>query len=304
MIWFDKLLPKSKAFRLSAGKQITEFFQALENSCLEVKDYITTIYLDIWPQTTRTPSVTNPDDPDTLGMWEEQFALYDSTPLTEQERRDRLEAAWKRNGGQSPFYIQNTLQEAGFDVYIHEWWEPGTEPPVARNPNDYIIEPFVAPVCREILAICGEASAQCTGNFTASNFQFVTEAGEAEAEAGNIPAEAGNFVPGTQGLGYILVNKISQTVTTSKIMQCDEPLAEAGEPFAEAGEDSGFEFFTSDVIYEIPEDENAWPYFLYFGGPAYLSPATVPLARKEEFEELLLSICPAQQWLALLIIYT
>ena len=27
------------------------------------------------------------------------------------------------------------LQGAGFPVFVHEWWTPGSDPVVARNPN-------------------------------------------------------------------------------------------------------------------------------------------------------------------------
>ena len=93
-----------------------------------------------------------------------------STGLTEQERRDRLDASWKATGGQSPRYIQDTLQAAGFDVYVHEWWIPGSEPAVGikecvppRNPNNFLTNGQQASrvACGEPLAECGEPLSQC-----------------------------------------------------------------------------------------------------------------------------------------------
>ena len=104
-------------------KQLTEFFEGLITLPENIRIYIDSIWDDISPSTTRQ-----------LTEWENQFGLP-NTVTDEQERRDRLDARWKALGGQSPRYIQDTLQAAGFDVYIHEWWElPRTEPPVVRNP--------------------------------------------------------------------------------------------------------------------------------------------------------------------------
>lgn len=49
----------------------------------------------------------------------------------------------------------------------------------------------------------------------------------------------------------------------------------------------------------VPDDPAFWPYFLYFSGPAFPELAPVPADRVDELKELLLSICPAQQWLVL-----
>lgn len=294
MIWFDKVLPKARAFILSKNKQITEFFTALENVYLDAKKFVEDVYLDIWPASTRQ-----------LDLWDEQFNLRNDSALTISQRRARLDAAWKRHGGQSPYYIQTTMQAAGFNVWIHEWWEPGFLLPVPRNPNDFLGVPFVAPVCGEALALCDEPSAQCTDpSMGVGSFSYIVEAGEAEAEAGNAEAESGNFIPGSDSQGYLLVNKISETVPSGSGTQCGEPLSQCGEPTALSGVPSGLvHFIVRQRVYPTPTDVNEWPYILYFCGPVFGEPATIQNNRRDEFENLLLSICPAQQWLALLITY-
>ena len=55
---------------------------------------------------------------------------------------------------------------------------------------------------------------------------------------------------------------------------------------------------------EIPLGYEAqWPFFLYIGSSTFPNLAQVPLARRDEFEELCLQICPAQHWLGMLVEY-
>lgn len=222
------LLPRARAWSLTVDKQLRQFFEGLAPLGDDVREYLDDVWLDIFPQTTRE-----------LDGWESQFALLPAA-LTEQERRDRVAAAWKAVGGQSPRYIQDTLQGAGFAVYLHEWWVPGSEPAVGvkqcvapRSPLTVLAS--LTPQCGEVLAQCGENFAQC-----------------------------GNIVGAT---GYALVNRPG-------------PL-------------------------KVPtSDTTKWPYFLYIGGEVYGDTAVVPVERQEEFEALCLKICPAQQWLGIIVQYT
>ena len=84
-------------------------------------------------------------------------------------------------------------------------------------------------------------------------------------------------------------------------MTCGEPLAQCGEPSAQCGD---FDAFVDvPVRYIVPKDMAKWSYFLYIGGQTYGTLASVPLDRKDEFEELCLKICPTQQWLGILVEY-
>lgn len=261
---FKHLLPHGRAWSLTASKSLRAFFSGLSQTAEDIKIYIDKVWLDIFPETTR--DLTN---------WELQFGLQ-SSGLTEQERRDRIAAAWKTLGGQDPRYIQDTLQSHGFDVYVHEWWEPGSEPAVGaqacatpRNPLLWLRQEFTQ------LVECGEALAAC---------------GEAFAEAGN----------GLNPIGYPLVNKVLSTVPNF-LNLCGENPVEAGEADALCG--NYFNFREEYRQYVVPMDPSKWPYFLYIGGETFGQVAQVDPSRKDEFEDLCLKICPAQQWLGMLVEY-
>lgn len=209
-----------------------------------------------------------PDTTRELNAWEYQWGLPDIS-LTEDERRDRLAATWAAIGGQDPKYIQDTVQAAGFaDVYIHEWWVPASSPVEARNPLNWLIG---------IGAECGEAHMEC-------------------GEAG---AECGDRLPLGNSPSW-LVNKID-IADYDWLIRCDEALAEAGEAGAQCGEYDGFKI--ERKIYPIPEDPDYWPYFLYFGDSTFGDSVQISSERQAEFENLLLKLCPTQQWIGLFIEY-
>lgn len=114
---FDRLLPKSRAWSLILDRTLKKFFHGLAVLPQLVRDHIASILLEAFPQTTSY-----------LGDWSTFFGS--PSVLT----ADELEAEWAAFGGQDPRHIQDVLQAAGLNVYVHEWWEPGSNPPVARNP--------------------------------------------------------------------------------------------------------------------------------------------------------------------------
>lgn len=270
MLWlriFKHLLPHGKPWRLTVDRTLRKFFDGLSGIGSSIKDYTDLVWLDIFPDTTRE-----------IGAWEAQFGLP-ATGLTEQERRDRLAATWKALGGQDPAYIQQTLRDNGFDVYVHEWWEPGTEPAVGikqcvtpRSPLMYLRREFT----NVTLGVeCGEALAQC---------------GEDFALAGN----------GVEPRGYPLVNRILRTVPDI-LPACGEVFAECGEEIIGCGNFVGFR--TEYLNYIVPRDTTKWPYFLYIGAQSINDIAQVDPKRRDEFEALCLKICPSQLWLGILVEY-
>lgn len=207
-----------------------------------------------------------PDTTRELDAWESQWGLPE-VGLTTAERRTRLAATWAQIGGQDPRYIQDTVQAAGFDdVYIHEWWVPASSPVEARNPLNWLIG--IACECDEDLAECGEAGAAC---------------GERTPE-GEFPSW--------------LVNKL-QIAGYNWTVRCDETLAECGEASAECGEYDGFQI--EDREYALPTDPDYWPYFLYFGDSTFGDAVIIDENRRDEFENLLLKLCPLQQWIGLFV---
>lgn len=223
------LLPTGRAWRLTVDKTLRRFFQGLSGVGADARAFVDDVYDDLHPQNTRA-----------LADWEDQFGLKPGG-LTEQERRDRLDAAWKAVGGQDPRYIEDTLRAAGFDVYVHEWWVPGSSGPnpTKRDPNSVLGVTDVYVLCGEPGIEAGEPGVQC-GAQTTSN-------------------------------GYLLTNRTL------------EP-AGPGAP--------------------VPADSSKWPYILYIGGETFPDQASVPAGRRQELEFLALQICPAQQWLGMLINYT
>ena len=256
---FKHLLPNAKAWRLTTNKRLRQFFDGLSGLGSDTRSFIDLVWLDILPADTRQ-----------ISEWEVEFGLP-NTLTDEQERRDRLDAAWKARGGQSPRYIQDTLQAAGFDVYVHEWWQlPVVGSPVVRNPLTYL-------------------------NDGAQPVQYKAVAGATKAICANPVAICGaSFQP----TGYPLVNKITlprvgRIVSGSTAAICANPLAVA----------SNLITSYAPKQYFIPNDSTKWPYFFYIGAETFPNHATVPSSRKNEFETLCLKIGPTHQWIGVLVDY-
>ena len=251
---FQHILPNGRAWNLVQDKCLRAFFQGLDFA--NEKLYFDQIWQDIFPNDTRQ-----------LEQWEEQFGLPD-TNLTEQERRARLDATWKETGGQSPRYIQDTLQANGFQVFVHEWWEPGTEPAIGshlcatpRNPflvlQDDTAPPQYTVLCGGLLSECGEVTAEC---------------GEA-----------------LQPTGYPLVNLVAENQLVLSAL-CGAAIAECGESLAACDERSLI--VTTRRTYSLPVEVEKWAYVLYIGGEVFPDHVTIDPARRDEFEALCLKITP------------
>lgn len=219
---FEHLLPDGAAWRLVVGKMLRRLFEGLTGAPEDARTFIDAVYLDLFPTSTRA-----------LESWETQFALAGAG--TEDERRQALDAVWKATGGQSPRYLQDVVQAAGFPLYVHEWWvPPGGSPWTARDPRDYTRRPLIGTVqCGEPRAQCGERHAQCN-----------------------------NF----------LANDVGYLVNLDLTPRPPPP---------------------------VPDDPDTWPYFLYFMGESFGDSVYINANRRDELEELLLRLCPSQQWIVL-----
>lgn len=216
------LLPRSPAWQTVADKTLRKFLTGIAASGQPVRGFIDDVWDDMFPSTTRE-----------LELWEEQFGLQPTS--TEADRRLELAAEWKARGGQSPHYIQTTLQAAGFPVYVHEWWSSGP-PWVARDPRTYTQTPLIGQTqCGEPLAQCGEPDARCS---------------------------------------RLLANEVGYLVNLN--------WSGAAPPV-------------------VPDDSAKWPFFLYIGDQTFPNKVNIPSTRRREFERLLLKICPAQQWIVVLV---
>lgn len=160
---FKHLLPKAEAWKLTVDRTLRQLFEGTVPTFEAVIEFFDLVWLDMFPQTTRH-----------LTQWETAFGVPKTSQiLLEQGRRDNLSALWAAQGGQSPYYIQTTLREAGFDVYVYDWWSSVGPPPVARDPAlaTYLLvnKMYTALVdyktcCGEALMQCGEAIAECGEN--------------------------------------------------------------------------------------------------------------------------------------------
>lgn len=121
---YQHILPNARAWRITIDKRLRQFFAGLALSADDVRNAYDLAYQELAPETTQS-----------LAEWENLFGLP-PTALTSAQRRDRLSAAWKTLGGQSPAYIQGVLRAAGFDVYVYEWFEDAAGTP--RDPNNII----------------------------------------------------------------------------------------------------------------------------------------------------------------------
>lgn len=265
---YQHLLPDGRAWRTTVNKKLRQFLSGLTVIPEGVKEAADSVWLDLLPEST-----------DKLSEWEREFGLPGNVVI-EADRRARLAATWRSIvGGQAPRYIQDTLQAAGFDVYVHEWWEPSTPPTPGSFGNPTVRNPLL----------------QLRREFT--NVTLQVDCGEALAACGEAFAEAGN---GVEPRGYPLVNKILET-KPDILPLCGEEFAEAGEPLALCGNYT--EFKETLRNYTVPSDPTKWPYFLYIGAQTFGDIAQVDPKRRDEFEDLCLKICPTQQWLGILVEY-
>lgn len=172
------LLPRGRAWSTMLDKPLRKYFAGLANVFADVRDHLGAAYTDVLPEHTRT-----------LSEWERQFGLP-AVNISEQDRRTRLAAAWSPAAGLGLDTLQDALRASGFDVYVHNWWVPGTEP-----------APGVvgSPTIRDPAILLSNAQAR----------RARVDAGEALAAAGEALALAGNsLVSPPPPLGFLLVNII------------------------------------------------------------------------------------------------
>lgn len=271
MIWlrvYENLLPRAKAWQITIDKKLRRFFLGITDLPQSVQDYQDKVWNDYRPRETTK-----------LKLWEDQFALL-PYGLTEQQKRDRLDATWKAQGGQDPRYIQDTLRSAGFDVYVHEWWETASratggsvnrdDVPVARNPFDYLYD--------------GTAG-----------LRYLMYDGGVDAQDGDAASQDGST---NTPLGYPLVNKV--IISSEDIIGDGYTGMQDG---SDDAQDGGLSIAYKRKRYAMPVDASKYPYFLYIGDETFPNIADIEESRREEFEDLCLKICPCEQWLGILVNY-
>lgn len=251
-------------------KTLAKFFAAFAAECDDIKAAADNAFLDLFPRYTRR-----------LAEWLNQFGIYETAGQTESDKRSALDAAWKAKGSLSPSNLQTTLQNAGFDVYVHEWWDEADEPatgvpscPPPRDPNTYLTSEG---------EIVGFGDIRC---------------GVPEARCGNEGARCGALL---NPRGYPLVNKVTISRTTF-VARCGASGTRCGTVGARCGHTVAY--YDQTKVYELPTDPLKFPFFVYVGGQTFPDFATVPAARRDEFERMLLKYRPAHLWVGVLVSYT
>lgn len=258
---FQHLFPRSHAWRMIIDKFLRKFFVGLGPFQADYQLFMDEIFDDIDPEKTRE-----------LEAWEKQFQLSGSG--TDTERRQAYAAAWEARGGQSPGYLQGLLRDAGFDVYVHEWWYYVGPTRYTRDPRVYLDSPFPLPgaVFGELECVFGEP-------------EFV-------------------FGSANSSTGYVLVNKgpgvsYFKPTPANCFGETECVFGETGFVF---GETSGLRFVPKE--YPIPDDPTKWPYFVYVGAENFPEDVAVPAVRRIELERMILKYFPDQLWIGMLINYT
>ncbi|WP_432633365.1 putative phage tail protein [Brachyspira sp.] len=257
-----KLLPKSKLWKLLDTKYLNKFFRALTSLFDDVRKYIDSIYLDLFPDSTRS-----------LELWEEQYAII-NPDKSEEIRRNTIAMRWKDKGGQSAYYMQKILQENGFDVFVYEN-NPITDPNSFLDNDDdqnqVIVNGFVPRVTeirnvliccqdvpREALVYCSADGKWFCGNEEAISGYYKNDAG-AKWFCGNDRAVCGYFE------NYIEFESEDDIPTNEKYF-----------PFC---------FFVGG---KVERDAS--------GRITKMLAASIPFERLDYFRRLILSLKPAQTW--------
>ena len=106
------LAPKGLAYLLFKLTQHVELMTALSKEPERIETFFDLV------QQSGVPDGNLPED--SLDDWETFLALSKNDSLSVAERNERITAKYSSQGGQGPDYIQDTMQAAGFDVYVVE----------------------------------------------------------------------------------------------------------------------------------------------------------------------------------------
>ena len=122
-----------------------------------------------------------------LSDLEKEYGLQSNDKLSLQERIDRLCSAKTSRSGYGADYMQDKLQQAGFDVQVHI-----NNPPV--DPDLFLFEAYKIHCNDNTNAFCGNQNAVCggIGGSLIVNGDFFTETQELSVTAGSEFAVSGS----------------------------------------------------------------------------------------------------------------
>ena len=111
---FDNVLPRSRAWDLVINRVLRKFFHGLSILPKTIHEHLGSVLLEAFPHTTTY-------------LHDQSWQLGSPIDLD----ADDLEAELLDEGGQSPYYAENSLQRRGgnlANLYIHEWWDSLGDP--------------------------------------------------------------------------------------------------------------------------------------------------------------------------------
>lgn len=259
----EKLLPTGRAWLQIPFKIMTAIIGGIADEMEKVRTTALELKDSIFPQLMDVQFI--PD-------WESRFKLPEAI-LTEQERRDRLEAQWQSRRITSEF-LETQLQDANFNVFVRD-------SAILANPTslgDDILGDFVL----EGNIVENQVVTQCTSNVrpdailgeftldTSSNIGFPAKADPCKDLAG-VGVSLGDFVLG-DGIA-LEANKAKFIVN-----HIDALL---------------------DPLDSCPVIEQRCIFIFYIQGPGeFADVADIPAARYNEFRELVLKHKRASAWAA------
>lgn len=273
---FQHLLPRSQTWSLTFNKTIRKFFQGLAaplddtDPAQSPKAAADAIFGDIFPPTTRQRP-----------KWLTQFGIRpgpdDATDI------QQLTAAWQAQGGQSPRYLQDTLQAAGFNVFVHEWWQEG-------------VPAFKQICCGDSRAQCGESKALAASRsyrrFVRNPRNYTQQPKIGTVQCGDSKAVCTPTGPGFSNqpqCNAFLANEPGYLVNSDLSRNAPPPIPDDTKIFRGSTGDWWPKY---------------WPFFVYIGGQNFPDHASVPATRRAELQRLVLKLRPTHLWIVMLVDYT
>jgi len=273
---FQHLLPRSPAWSLTFNKTLAKLFAGIAapfedpDPTKNPRAFADAIFADVFPNTTRQAS-----------KWLSQFGLEQGAD----DAADvlQLSAAWQAQGGQSPKYIQDTLQAAGFPLFVHEWWQEGRAP-------------FAQLCAGDALGCAGEpkdqASSRSYARFVKDPRDYTTEpiVGDVQASSLSDQPEA-SALPDQPQSNAFLINNPGYIANLDLSPSAPPPIPD-----------------DSTLNVKVPLSAwdwfpTYWPYFIYLGGETFPDRVSIPASRRAELERLILKIRPQHQWIVMLVDY-
>lgn len=126
---FSALFPAGHAWSSPSTSILKRLAGVFNAKLTEAASDVHAVFEDSFAETTRE-----------LSSWENELGLREGP--TTFARRSAIDAALKSDGGQSLTFLQNILQSAGFNVWVHTCWASESlavrrDPRVYANPPEY-----------------------------------------------------------------------------------------------------------------------------------------------------------------------